>query len=255
MLSRIRANNRKPNNQTNKPKQKMKINTLLVATAIGFVAASAAASSITYVQDTGTAYQTPAISTFNTYGSDMAGMDVWVTFSDGAVEHTVWSVTGSDAGAATVGGYFSISETGDTFSSRAWTLQNLNSTLAITSFTLLGVNGNTTFDRTFGGAVGTPNSALGKDFAIAGNYSVTATYSDILNLTGAAAVGDEFEQLSVAFDGSYFGPDSSALFTQDTDNAAVAGTIIPTTVPDGASTAMLFGLSLTAVAVLKRRLA
>lgn len=227
---------------------------LLMAAIFASLALGATASTISYVQDTGTAYQTPGISTFTTYGDAMAGMDVWVTFSDGSVKHTVWSVTGSDSGAATVSGYFSIAESGDTYNNLAWSLQNLNSTLAITSFTMLGVNGDTIFDRTFGGAIGTLNSALGKDFYISGNYSVTATYSDILSLTGTSPVGDEFEQLSVAFaPGSYFAPNTIASFTQDADNAAVHGTI--TTVPDGASTALLLGLGLTAFAALRRCLA
>ncbi len=201
------------------------------------------------------AYQTPAISTFDTYGNEMAGMDVWVTFSNGTTEHAIWDTTGSQSGAASVGGYFSISESGDTFGNGAWTLQNLNRTLSITSFTLLGVSGNTTFDRTFGNQVGTLNSAYGKDFGIGGNYSVTATYSDELNLTGAAAVGDEWEQLSVAFaNGTFFAPDTTAHFTQDTDNAAVKGTITPK-VPDAGSTGMMLGMGLIGVAALKRRFA
>lgn len=234
----------------------MKTKQLLIATAIATIlaAASASAATINYLQNVGTAYQTPELSTYETSGSGMAGMEAWVTFSDGSMQHTVWAVTGASSGAATVSGYFSISETGTTYNDGAWTLQNLNSTLAITSFTLLGAGGDTVFDRTYGGAVGTANSALGKDFYINGAYTCTATYSDMLNLTGAPAVGDEFVQLQVSFAASsYFGPHSSAAFTQDTDNAKIHGSI--TTVPDVASTGTLFGLSLMAVAALKRRFA
>jgi hypothetical protein len=233
----------------------MKNKFLVLATTISSAVVSASASTINYAQDTGTAYQTPAISTFNTYGNDMAGMDVWVTFSNGSTQHAIWQTTGAQSGDASVGGFFTMSETGDTFNNGAWTLQNLNRTLSITSFTLFGVNGNTIFDRTFGGLIGTPNSAFGKDFNITGNYSVTATYSDELSLTGSAAVGDEWEQISVAFaNGTFFAPDSSTYFTQDTDNAAVSGTITPK-VPDAGSTSMMLGMGLIGVAALKRRFA
>lgn len=233
----------------------MKNKIALIVTSLSSVVISASASTINYAEDTGMAYQTPAMSSFNTYGNDMAGMDVWVTFSNGTTQHAIWDTTAGQAGAATVGGYFSISESGDTFNSDAWTLQNLNKTLSITSFTLFGVNGNTTFDRTFGGQIGTPGSALGKDFDMGGNYSVTATYSDELSLTGAAAVGDEWEQLSVAFaNGTFFAPNSKIAFTQDADNAAVKGSITPK-VPDAGSTSMMLGMGLIGIAALKRRFA
>ena len=185
----------------------------------------------------------------------MAGMDVWVTFSNGTTQHAIWQTTGTQTGAATVGGYFKMSESGTTFGNLGWSLQNLNNTLSITSFTLFGVNGNTIFDRTFGTQIGTPGSEYGKDFTISGNYSVTATYSDELNLTGGAAVGDEWEQLSVAFaNGTFFAPDTTAHFSQDTDNAAVKGTITPK-LPDAGSTSMMLGMGLIGVAALKRRFA
>ena len=233
--------------------ENMRIKTLLLLAGFGLAVASATASTITYVQTTGTPYQTPAITAYNTYGNDMAGMQVWVTFSDGLVKQATWQATGSESGAATVAGYFSISESGTTYNDYAWALQNLNRTLAITGFTMLGAPGDTTFDRTFGSLVGTPGSALGKDFTIAGNYTVTATYSDILNLTGFPAVGDEFVSLGVSFNpNTYFQADASTTFTQDTDNAATHGSI--TIVPDAGSTGMMLGLGLASLAALKRRL-
>jgi len=173
----------------------MKIIALLTTLSLGMVTVAVSASTVDYVQETGTSYQTPAIGAYDTYGNMMSGMNVWVTFSDGSVEHAIWGSTGSSSGAA-----------------------------------------------------------YGKDFNINGSYCVTATYSDILNLKGAAPVGDEFVQLSVAFaTNSCFRPDASTTFTQDTDNAAVHGTIIINNVPDGASTALLMGLGLTVLVVFRRR--
>ncbi len=231
----------------------MKRASLFIVTGLGLVALSAAASSVTYQQQDGTPYQTPALTGYTTYGDQMAGMDVDVTFSDGSVQHAVWAATGVQAGAATVAGFFTISESGDTFNDNAWNLQNLNRTLSITHFTLFGAGDDTIFDRTFGGAEGTPGSASGKDLAMAGgSYMLTATYSDILNLTGSPAVGDEWVQLDVDFDNTPFGPGASQAFSQDTDSASVHGSITP--VPDASSTAMLLGFGLTGLAALKRRL-
>jgi hypothetical protein len=233
----------------------MKNKFLVLVSSITSAVVSASASTINYAQDTGMPYQTPAISTYDTTGGDMAGMDVWVTFSNGSTQHAIWQTTGTQAGDASVGGFFKISESGTTFGNLAWSLQNLNTTLSITSFTLFGVNGNTIFDRTFNNQIGTPGSAYGKDFTMPGNYSITATYSDELNLTGAAAVGDEWEQLSVAFaNGTFFAPDTTVHFSQDTDNAAVKGSITPK-VPDAGSTSMMLGMGLIGVAALKRRFA
>jgi len=183
----------------------------------------------------------------------MVGMDVWVSFSNGSVQHAVWSATGAGSGGASVSGYFSITESGTTYNANAWTIDNLSRTLAITGFTFFGAPGDTLFDRTFGGQVGTLGSALGKDFSISGNYIATATYSDILNLTGYPAVGDEFVRLSVAFNPStYLSALSGASFAQDTDNAAVHGSI--TSVPDTASTALMLIVGCGALALAQRRM-
>jgi hypothetical protein len=230
----------------------MKSKLLLSVIGIGLVAFSAAASTVTYVQNVGTPYQVPAFTTSATYGDMMAGMDVWVTFSDNSVRHATWAATGSGAGAATLPGFFSIAESGDTWTS-SWTLQNLSTGLAITSFRLFGAGDDTTFDRTLP-SMGTPGSGSGGDFTLSGNYVVTATYSDILNLTGSPAVGDEFVSLQVDFDArTLFPAGTSATFTQDTDSAAVHGSITP--VPDAGSTGMLLSLGFLALAALKRRIA
>ena len=226
--------------------------TLAALVISALAATTATASSITYVVNNNTPYQTPAVSSWDTTGADMTGMDVWVNFSDGSVQHTAWAANGTDSGGASVAGYFSITESGTTYNVDAWKIQNLSTTLAISGFTLFGAPGDTTFDRTFGGSVGTTDSALGRDFNIQGNYSVTATYSNILNLIGSPAVGDEFVQLSVAFaTNTLLSAHSTTIFSQDTDNAKTHGSITP--VPEVASTAMLLTVGLGAVAVLRRR--
>ena len=221
----------------------------------GLLPAAAAASSITYQQSLGTPYQAPAITRLSTLGDQMAGMDVWVDSPDGSVQHGTWATTGSGSGAASVAGYFSISETGDTWWDDAWVLQNLNDSLAITGFKLFGPGGNTVFDRTFGEVTGTAGSGLGLDFNVPGNYIATATYTDMLNLTGQPAVDDEFLTLQVDLDSSTpIVAGSWTLFSQDTDNATVGRTRNADPVPEGGSTAALLGFGCLCLGRLRRRI-
>jgi len=224
----------------------------LLPLAVGVFAVSLHAQ-VTYVQTNGTSYQTPALTGFTTTGNEMAGMGVSVNFSDGTTQTATWAATGADSGAASAANYFTIGESGDTFASNAWTLENLSSTLSITGFSLFGVPGNTTFDRVFGGLEGTPGSGSGLDFNIVGaaGLGVTATYSDILNLTGSPAVGDEFVLLSVGF-ANPFAPDAIATFSQDTDSARTSSSIVATA-PDEASTLLLVGAAFSVFAGLRRK--
>jgi hypothetical protein len=219
---------------------------------LALVLSSATASTITYAVNNSTPFQTPAVSVWDTTGADMAGMDVWVSFSNGSVEHATWATTAAGAGGASVAGFFSLTESGTTFNVNAWTIVNLSPSLAVTGFILNGAPGDTVFDRTLGNVFGTTDSALGKDFNMSGSYNITATYSDILNLTGLSPVGDEFVRLSVAFASTtLLRANTSATFTQDTDNAKTHGSITP--VPEVASTATLLALGIGAIAAMRRR--
>lgn len=228
-------------------------------TILATLSLASAASAATIVTQPGVAYQTPALSTFTVTGADMDGMLAWAKFSDGSVQQSVWAddpSVATDDGYAEVAGWFRIDQAGNTFNSLSWTISNLRSptdALEITAFGFFGPSGDTVFDLTFGSATGTTGSELGRDFDIPG-YTATATYSDIVNLTGFPAVGDLYASLGVELSpNSPLRAGASADFSQDTDIAETKGTV--TRVPDAGATALLMGLGLAAVSTLRRRLA
>jgi len=247
--------------------------TMIAVVTIGVVSLTADAAT-TVVAVPGTPHQTPAIDSFQTTGDEMAGMEVWATFATPAgpvVRTATWTalVAGLSGGAVDAG-WFKITESGDTFSSISttgpWQLYNLNALYSLIGFELYGAPGSTTFDRSPPvPPEGTPGSDVGRDFDVYDksvnpnppyliDYDVTAIYSDILNLTGDPAVGDEYARLTVEFGANTpVAPGTVLSFHQDTDNAAVRGTIVRT--PDVASTSMLVGLGLMGLGALRRRLA
>lgn len=243
----------------------------LILAAAGMGSLSAQAGT-TIIAVPGTPHTTPAIDTFQTSGDEMAGMEVKVSFATpgGPVVRTAtWAaLVAGVSGEAVDLGWFRMTESGDTFGGYSftgpWQLHNL-STFNITGFELYGAPGSTTFDRSPTTLPeGTIGSNVGRDFDVFDNsvnsvlvateYDVTATYSDILNLTALPAVGDEYVRLNVAFGpNTPVTPGTVLSFQQDTDNSAVRGTITRT--PDLASTGLLVSLGLFGLGALRRRLA
>jgi hypothetical protein len=151
-----------------------------------------------------------------------------------------------------VGTQWSLSVDGDTFGA-IWILTN-DFIHAMTGLRIYAAPGDTVFDRTFGGLFGTPGSASGWDFElVAGplDLDINVTYSEIVNLTGFAAVGDLYATMSLAFD---LRPGEIIEFIADTDNASVAGDIRPRPVPEPAAIALIgIGLLGLGLAVHRRR--
>jgi len=220
------------------------------------------AQAITITTQTGTPYQTDEMSGYETHGNDMVGMQVWAQFSDSTIQSAIWEANGWESGKASAAG-FSVSISGDTWNS-TWSIQNLlappvagGSAPSIVSFWFFGPSGNTVFDRSWGNQAGTPGSASGNDFEfrlLDSWRNGTATYKDIVNLTGSAAVGDLYASLRVDLNGqSFIAPGATARFYQDADNAAANSPIRP--VPDAGATFGLLSLGLAGIGVLRRRLA
>jgi hypothetical protein len=187
----------------------------------------------------GTTYTTNAITGYSTYGDDMAGMSVTAYYANGGSQTMTWAATDADAGGVTGTGW-SLSQSGDTWD-HPWTLTSDGATLK--GLKIFGVP-STVFDVGIGD---TDNSAGGYAFyRVSGFDFGTATYSDLLALTGYPAVGDLYVTLNLAFTGDFY--NTSLVFRADTDNGTTS--IIPSPEP---LTLLLLGLGLTGIAGLRRR--
>lgn len=163
------------------------------------------------------------VSTYAASGANMAGMEVSLDFDTAADATAIWSATGGTGGGVAGTGWelaFSGSDTWpltlDPSVYREWTLY---SDAAIKSFTIDAYNGTSAlvmFDILFG-AVGTPGSALGywldrsftlsdikydtngEMYASGSGNGFTWIFTDPVNITGNAAVGDLFGKLTIDF--------------------------------------------------------
>jgi hypothetical protein len=205
-------------------------------------------------QDAGVQLDVIGITGFSTFGSDMGGLSVVATFGVSGPMSCIWAPTSATAGGCDVPGFFTITQDGDTFSDTApWTLTNTTTFDNILSLTLDGTparlsDSGVVFDRTFGGAVGTPGSALGKDAngSTSDASNGSAVYSNFVAVSPSAPVEDIFTTLTIRF-GNGLSSGANAQFVADTDTVGVF-------VPEPGTIA-LFGLGLAGCAVVRRRFA
>ncbi len=205
------------------------------ARKLGFVAGAgillfcvAQANAATIVKDASTTVSVPGLTGFSTTGDMMDGMSVTATFAGGFSQTLAWADTGLGSGGVTGTGW-SLTQSGTTFADLSWSFTNSGAGL-LTGLVLDGTPGLTVFDTTFGGALGTPGSDAGKDFAtdLIADAAVVATYSNVIAVGAAAPVGDLFHILSVDFTGLLAGgTEASFLMTQDTDNDSRFGQEVP----------------------------
>lgn len=193
---------------------------------------------------------------FVTDGGIMDGMTVTAVFDDTSSEVAIWSATGLVSGAAPGTGW-SLSQAGDTFT-LPWTLTN-SSGKGIVELIIDAGAGDSLFDRDIPvGLPGTPGSALGNDFSVDASgdpFDITATYSDIVQVGGAAPIGDLYRRLFVGFvnSGGYTSGADPLLFVQDTDSILELGDLRPVPIPEPTSAMVWLGLSCGLVLARRRR--
>ncbi len=147
------------------------------------MAGNAYAAPIVNVSNTdGDLYDTDALTGYQTNGSDMDGMEVTTCFASAACETVTFDGTvGSSSYGEAVGSGWSLSFSGDTFSSPF----TYSTDQSITSILLNGRPGNTIFDIVSSSTL-SPNSAQGAPFSLqnsgdlADDATVNVEYSDKL---------------------------------------------------------------------------
>ncbi|CAN1212314.1 hypothetical protein TUMEXPCC7403_19050 [Tumidithrix helvetica PCC 7403] len=175
-----------------------------IASVLG-IASSAQAASIT------------GITGFQTFGDQMTGMQVKVTYTDNSTSSAVWAATGAGSGGASTSDW-SLSQTGDTFGGD-WTFINTGSK-TISSLFINAITGSTVFDQT-DPSPGTPDSAQGITFAAAIGFLAPdfVEYGDIVNVNGNPAVGDIYGNLTLTWRNG-FATNQRLVFDADTDTVA-----------------------------------
>lgn len=213
---------------------------LVAATAFAAISLPVAAQTVTF--QPGTPFQTPQLSSSNTFPADMVGM--MVTLNGGL--SAAWGNLGGGKHGVRFGSVeISMIDGLHTGAPGIWNVIG-DSSNPVTSIKFSGAPGRTIFDVMPGPDEGTPGSAWGQAFQRNGGSfpgPVTGIYSNLVSITGQAAVGDLYEQLTINFDG---GLTSTYNFWADTDNSpfGVPVTAVPEPGTIGLMLAGIAGVSL-----------
>lgn len=214
--------------------------------------------------DSSNPYNASSLTGFSTFGSDMVGMMVTATFQLGYDTSTTysspatWAANGLQSGSASAnfgGGSWSLSISGDTFSSY-WAVTNNTAGYYLKSIYIDAVPGGAVFDVKQDGEY-TPGSGLGAPATanLQGGYDfVGATYSGPVSIANVDS-GDMYRFLLINYQGEtspgayqagiIAGSYSSILM--DTDSLGS-----PPAVPEPASM-LLMGVGAAGMAFMRRR--
>ncbi len=221
------------------------------------------AATINIVRDAGTLYNTNFGIRDNTatVGSDLDGAIITVEYAGGPSEQIVWDGPGTffpEAGTgvfneAGVEGYYNIPGWADGTDADLyleWDGFEVTTTRLVTSISIDLTAASSVFDTIFTlgpSALSTTGSSFGFPFEIYSGGSalmgaITATYTGIVGLAGAAPAGDLFTTLTVDFSGLTAGGFLGELsFRSDMDTLRFAGDLELAVVPLPGSMAVLLG--------------
>jgi hypothetical protein len=224
---------------------------------VALVASNALASTIVNVSTVVGQTYTVAVTASDTTGSNMVGMLLTATYSNGTSLTCTWTAAGTCANTPNGGG-FTVSYPANTSTSPLnggtdWTITNTRTGLNMTSISFNGLTGLTAFDRCIGitGSFndtgtnllsclgeGTTNSSLGYSVGDGnGGSAINANvvYTNELHVAGQAPVGDLWGKITIAFT-SNFTATSTFTFRTDTDTLS---NIIITDTPEPGTFAMM----------------
>ncbi len=232
-----------------------------VRLAIALLSVAAPAGAQTLQNVAGTQYYAPSIGNFSTLGSDLFGLLVSGRFSDGQTFSANWGNLGGGLSGVDFAGRFrlAIGTTTNTWGN-PFTLTVFGAANTMQALTLSGASGPVIFDRTFGGATGTAESQLGRDFAFSGmsdSWNTLITYRNAVSMVGTVTpVGDIYETMVIEFRNGLTGTSTgrNVRFTQDFDNVITGGLLLPVPEPD-ARLLSAVGLTLGLLLVRRRKLA
>jgi len=226
----------------------------LVVLGVSLLGASAGAWTVSVNYDTGTIWETTALTGYATSGDMMDGMEVTAGFASGGSETATWADVALGQGQA-AGTDWTLFESGDTWDHN-WELSNGTATGIITSLLIDAGAGDTVFD-VWADAVGTDGSAYGLALDVVSapaDLAIVATYSGQVALSGYAPVGDLYRYLSLEFTNQGgLGSGEYLIFRTDTDNLLYAGDIEPQRPIPEPATVLLLGLGIGGLGVFRRR--